>query len=105
MSKISFTYKKDDGSSSKRVVIQPKFLKESSNYLSDFSKDSVRYVQGYELENLNEAEAKEYEEAINDYFDLVMPKMDDYLREQGFDPAKVKQKAFKKDGISDFKVL
>jgi hypothetical protein len=105
MSKISFTYKKDDGSTSMRTIIQPKFLKESSNYFNDFFKESVKYVQGYELDGLNESESKQYEEAINDYFDLVMPKMEDYLREQGFDPAKVKQKAFKKEGISDFKVL
>ena len=107
MSKISFTYAKDDGTSSKRVILQPKFLKESSNYLKDFDKENVQYVQGYEIEKtgLTESEVKKYEEAINDYFDLVMPKMEDYFREQGIDPDKVKQKAFKKKGISDFKVL
>jgi len=107
MSKISFTYKKDDGTTSKRVIIQPKFLKESSNYLKDFDKESVKYVQGYEIEGegLSESEVKRYEEAVNDFYDLVMPKMNDYLAEQGIDPKKVKQKAFKKEGVSDVQVL
>lgn len=107
MSKISFTYKKEDGTTSKRVVLQPKFIKESSNYLKDFHKDSVQYVQGYEIDKtgLSEGDVKKYEEVVNDYFDLVMPKMEDYLREQGIDPNKVKQKAFKKNGISDFQVI
>ena len=105
MSKISFTYKKEDGTVSKRVLVQPKFLKESSNYFNDFSKENVKYVQGHEIKGLNESDIKQYEEAINDFYDLVMPKMEDYLREQGFDPTKVQYKTFKKDGISEFKVL
>lgn len=107
MDKISFTYKKDDGSVSKRILVQPKFLKESHNYINDFTKENVKYVQGYEVDKagLNELEAKKYEEIINDYFELAIPTLNDFISEQGLDPKRVMTKTFKKDGISDLNVL
>jgi hypothetical protein len=107
MSKIAFTYKKEDGSVSERVLLHPKFIKESHNYFNDFEKENVKYVQGYEVDKngLNEGELKKYEEIISDYFELALPTLDEFLSEQGLDPKRIKTKSFKKEGISDFKVL
>jgi hypothetical protein len=107
MSKVSFTYKKEDGSVSERLILHPKFLKESYNNMNDFSKESVKYIQGYEVDKngLSESEIRKYEEIIGDYFELVLPTLDEFIGEQGLDPKRIKSKAFKKEGISDFKTL
>jgi hypothetical protein len=99
--KIIFDYSKKEGETSVRTILSPKFLKESSNYFKDFEKEQVKYVSGYEIqkEGLTNDEIKEYEECVLDYFNLVIPTMDEYLKDLGLDSSKVKQKTFKKDGI------
>ena len=67
----------------------------------------MKYVQGYEVNGsgLSESEAKKYEEIINDYFELALPTLDEFIGEQGLDPKRVTTKTFKKEGISDLTVL
>jgi hypothetical protein len=105
--KIIFDYSKKEGETSVRTILSPKFLKESSNYFKDFEKEQVKYVSGYEIqkEGLTNDEIKEYEECVLDYFNLVIPTMDEYLNDLGLDSSKVKQKTFKKDGISNPSII
>jgi len=107
MKKAIFEYKKDDGSIKSRELIYPKFIKESYNSYDDFNKENVQYVQGYEIEkyNLTEEQIKMYEEALSDYFNLAIPKLDHFLSENGLDATKVKMKNFKKTNISNFNII
>jgi hypothetical protein len=107
MSKIFFKYIKEDGSVSDRELLQPKFLKESYNVYDDFNKPNVNYVQGYEVdkENMSFEEIKEYEDAINDYYELVAKSLNEYLVENDLDPNKLKYKTFKKSNIKDLELL
>ena len=50
LKKAQFKYKKDDGSHSERELLNPSFLKESSNSLKSFEQPSVKYVSGLELQ-------------------------------------------------------
>lgn len=103
MKKAQFTYTKEDGSTSKREILNPKFLKESYNYFSDFDKESVKYVQGYELDKtgLTEEQIKKYEEILSDYFELAIPTINEFFSENGLDPKKIQQKTFKKENITN----
>lgn len=103
MNKATFTYTKSDGTSKNRLVLEPKFIKESYNSYKEFDKDQVKYLQGYEIEvdGLNQGEIDEYKEAVKDYFDLVVPTLEEFLRENDLDPNKVKYKTFKKENISE----
>ena len=105
--KISFKYTKKDGEESARTIIAPKFLKESFNSFKELEKENVNYVSGYEInrEDLSEEDAKEYEECICDYFEIAIPTMEEYLKDLGLDPKKVKLKSFKKSGISNTNII
>ena len=107
MEKAKFIYKKDDGSVSNREILRPVFLKESSNSIKNYDKDDVKYVRGFELnkEGLNESEVEKYEELLEDYYDLAVPTIQEYFKEQGLDPSKLSEKSFKKQNISNFQVL
>jgi hypothetical protein len=100
--KITFKYTKKDGEESTRSILAPKFLKESYNSFKELDKEQVKYVSGFEVQKdgLTEEEIKEYEESVVDYFTLALPTMEEYLKDLGLDPEKVKRKHFKKDGIS-----
>lgn len=102
MRKIKFTYTKEDKSTSEREVVAPKFLKEHFNYLNSFDKESVKYVQGYELDKngLTNEEISDYEDMIEDYVEMEKMTIEGFFVKHGFDPKKVKQKIFKKENIS-----
>jgi hypothetical protein len=104
--KITFKYKKKDGEETERNIIAPKFLKESFNSFKELEKEQVNYVSGYEIqtEGMDEDEIKEYEEVICDYFTLALPTMEEYLKDLGLNPEKVKQKSFKKEGVTNYKL-
>lgn len=105
--KITFKYTKKDGEESVRNIIAPKFLKESYNSFNELEKEQVKYVSGFEVEKegLTEEEVKEYEESIVDYFTLALPTMEEYLKDLGLNPDKVKRKSFKKDCISRVNII
>jgi hypothetical protein len=107
MEKAKFIYKKDDGSVTDREILRPIFLKESSNSIKNFDKDDVKYVRGFELnrEGLSESDVKKYEEILEDYYDLGIPTIFEYFKEQGLDATKLSEKSFKKQNISNFQVL
>ena len=107
MEKAKFIYKKEDGSTSNREIIRPIFLKESSNSIKNFDKEDVKYVRGFELnkEGLNESDAEKYEDILEDYYDLAVPSIQEYFKEQGLDASRLQEKSFKKQNISDFQVL
>ncbi len=107
MEKAKFIYKKDDGTTSNREILRPVFLKESSNSIKNYDKDDVKYVRGFELnrEGLSESEIEKYEEMLEDYYDLAVPTIQEFFKEQGLDASKLMEKSFKKQNISEFKVL
>ena len=107
MEKAKFTYKKDDGTSSNREVLRPVFLKESSNSIKNFDKQDVKYVRGFELnkDGLNESDISKYEEVLEDYYELAIPTIQEYFKEQGLDASRLMEKSFKKQNITDFKIL
>lgn len=107
MEKAIFTYKKDDGTTSNRELLKPIFLKESTNSLKNFDKEDVKYVRGFELNKtgLSDSDIEKYEEILEDYYDLAIPTIQDYFKEQGLDASKLMEKSFKKQNISEFKVL
>ena len=107
MQKSKFTYKKDDGSVSERELIKTEFLKESANYLKTFDKDSVNYVSGFELkkDGLSEEQIRQYEEVLEDFYDLANKTMAEFFQEQGLDAGRLMKKSFIKANISDFKVI
>jgi len=105
--KANFKYTKKGGEESERTILIPKFLKESYNSFKEFEKEQVKYISGYEIskEGLTEDEIKEYEECLIDYFTMVVPTVEEYFEDLGLDPEKVKQKTFKKDGVSNLNVI
>jgi hypothetical protein len=107
MEKAKFIYKKDDGSTTNRELLRPVFLKESTNSIKNFDKEDVRYVRGFELnkDGLNESDVSKYEEVLEDYYELAIPTIQEYFKEQGLDFSRLSEKSFKKQNISDFKVL
>ena len=107
MEKAKFIYKKDDGTTSNREILRPVFLKESTNSIKNFDKVDVKYVRGFELnkEGLNQSDIEKYEEILEDYYDLAIPTIQEYFKEQGLDASKLMEKSFKKQNISEFKVL
>ncbi len=107
MEKAKFIYKKDDGSTTNRELLRPVFLKESTNSIKNFDKEDVRYVRGFELnkDGLNESDVSKYEEVLEDYYELAIPTIQEYFKEQGLDSSRLSEKSFKKQNISDFKVL
>ena len=107
MKRVIFKYIKDDGSASERELLKPVYLKESSNALKQFDKEDVKYIRGYELnkEGLTEEEIEKYEETLAAYNALVPPTIKDYFTAAGLDPAKLSEKAFKKQNISEFKEI
>lgn len=107
MKKAKFNYKKEDGTITERLVINPSFLKESSNSLKDFNKNEVKYLSGYEFnrENLTEQQIQNYERIIEEYFSEVNMTLHEYIELKGLDPKKITQKSFKKEGIQNFNLL
>ncbi len=107
MNKAIFKYKKDDGTTSERIVLYPQMLKESSNYLKDFNNPGVNYLHGYEIDQKTTtlAELSKYEKLIEEYFQIQMPTLEAFLTSNGMDPKKVQKKTFKKGGIEDPKFL
>lgn len=107
MEKAKFIYKKDDGSTTDREILKPVFLKESSNSIKNYDKDDVKYVRGFELnkEGLNESDIKKYEEVLEDYYDLAIPTIQEFFKEQGLDASKILEKSFKKQNIQNFQIL
>jgi hypothetical protein len=107
MEKAKFIYKKEDGSVSDRELLRPVFLKESSNSIKNFDKEDVKYVRGFELkkEGLNNSEIEKYEEILEDYYDLGIPTIQEFFKEQGLDSTRLSEKSFKKQNISNFQVL
>ena len=107
MEKAKFTYTKEDGTTSNREILRPVFLKESSNSIKNYDKEDVKYVRGFELnkEGLSESDVEKYEEILEDYYDLAVPTIKEFFSEQGLDASKLMEKSFKKQGISEFKVL
>ena len=105
--KVSFSYTKDDGSISNREILEPKFLKESFNLYNDFEKENVKYIQGFEIkkEGLTEEENKKYEEVLRDYFDLTIPTMEEFFKENLLDYGRIQQKSFKKEKITNFNII
>lgn len=107
MEKAKFVYKKDDGSTTDREILRPVFLKESSNSIKNYDKDDVKYVRGFELnkEGLNESDIEKYEEVLEDYYELAIPTIQEFFKEQGLDASKLLEKSFKKQNISNFQIL
>ncbi len=107
MNKAVFKYKKDDGTITERVIIRPQMLKESTNFLKDFSNPNVNYIHGWEVDRsgLPGTEIAKYEKLIEDYYTIAFPTLQVFLQSNGLDPKKVLQKTFKKEGIQDLKIL
>ena len=107
MEKAKFTYKKEDGSLTKREILKPIFLKESSNTIKNFEKEDVKYIRGFEFskEGLDDSEIKKYEEVLVDYYDLAIPTLTEYFKENGLDSSRLQEKSFKKKNIIDFKII
>lgn len=107
MEKAKFVYKKDDGSTTDREILRPIFLKESSNSIKNFDKEEVKYVRGFELnkEGLSESDIEKYKEILEDYYELAIPTIQEYFKEQGLDSSKLMEKSFKKQNISNFQIL
>ena len=103
MKKAIFDYKKSDGSKSQRVVFKPSLLKESSNSLKDFENPNVKYLHGFELDksSLDSKTISQYEKAIEEYFEMKFPTLQEFLEKNGLDPKKIEQKSFKKENIEN----
>lgn len=103
MKRARFNYKKEDGSTSERMIINPSFLKESTNSLKDFHKPDVKYVSGIEIssEGLTESQKLEYQKAVTEYYSEINRTLYQFLEEKGLNPKAVTQKSFKKEGISE----
>lgn len=103
MKKAKFTYKKEDGTITQRTIVNPSFLKESTNSLKDFSKTDVKYLSGIEIvsEGLTESQIREYEKAVMEYYMETSKTISQYLQERGLNPKMVAHKSFKKGGVSD----
>lgn len=102
MKKAQFVYKKKDGTSKERELLHPKFLKESFNSFKTLDHESVKYVQGYELDStdLTEEQIKQYEEAIQAY--LEQKTLEETLSDFGLEPKRVSLKTFSKEGVEEF---
>lgn len=108
MNKAIFKYKKDSNSViTERVILRPQMMKESSNFLNDFSNPNVKYMHGFEIDRtgLPGTEIAKYEKLVEEYFSIEFPKLEDFLKTNGLDPSKLKHKTFKKEGIQDLKIL
>lgn len=107
MNKAIFKYKKEDGTITDRVILRPSMLKESSNFLKDFSNPNVNYIHGYEIDRIGMpgVDIAKYEKLIEEYYTIAFPTLEEFIKSNGLDPAKVKQKSFKKDGINDLKII
>ena len=107
MKKAKFQYKKEDGSTTEREIINPLFLKESYNNLKDFEKNEVKYVSGLEIikENLTPEQIKSYENSIKEYYADVFMTLDEYLESKGLNPKNISLKSFKKEGVKNLKVI
>lgn len=107
MKKAKFNYKKEDGTVSERTVINPTFLKESTNSLKDFTKTEVKYLNGFEIvgENMTTEQIKAYENIIEEYYSDIFMTLQEYVESKGLDPKKIIQKSFKKDGIQNLNVI
>lgn len=99
--KALFKYKKEDGSLSERELLNPSFLKESSNSLKSFEQPSVKYVSGFELqkEGLTKEVIELYKTSIAEYYSNIQITLEEHLESIGLDPKKVIFKSFKKEGI------
>lgn len=106
MKKATFVYKKEDGTTSERKIINPSFLKESYNTFKDFEKQEVRYITGLEISSSVDSEElkKQYEQTIKEYYSDVFMTLSEYLESKGLNPKNVIHKTFKKDGIKDLKL-
>lgn len=107
MNKAIFKYKKDGGTITDRVVLRPQMMKESTNYLNDFNNPNVKYLHGLEIEKsgMTSVEIEKYERLIEEYYQIQMPTLENFLIINGLDPKKVQQKSFVKDKISDLQIL
>ncbi len=107
MSKIIFKYKKSDGTVSDREILRPSFLKEEHNSIKDYNKPEVRYIFGYEVQKtgLQKDEVEKYEKLIEEYFTIHQLSLDEFLLQNNMNPDKVKPKSFKKEGVSDPKLM
>lgn len=108
MNKAIFKYKKDaNGAITERVILRPQMMKESSNFLNDFSNPDVKYIHGFEIDKtgLPEWEILKYEKLIEEFYSIESPKLEDFLKSKGLDPSKLKHKTFKKEGIQDLQLL
>ena len=107
MEKAKFIYKKEDGSTTDREILRPVFLKESSNAIKNYDKDDVKYVRGFELNKagLSESDIEKYAEMLEDYYELAIPTIQEFFKEQGLDASKLLEKSFKKQNISNFQIL
>lgn len=103
MKKVKFQYKKEDGSKSERLILNPSFLKESYNSFKDFDKPEVKYLAGIEIKNegLTPDQIKLYENSIKEYFSDIYMSLGEYLESKGLNPNNVSQKTFKKEGIQN----
>ena len=107
MNKATFKYKKEDGTITDRVILRPSMLKESSNFLKDFNNPSVNYIHGFEVDRtgLPGTDIAQYEKLIEDYYTIEFPTLEEFIKNNGLDPKRIRQKSFKKDGIQDLKIL
>ena len=99
MGKLTFIYKKEDGTEKIREIFNPTFVKEPVNKFPLMENGNVNYILGYELDNsLNEEQKTVYKDLIEEYFE-DFPTLDEFLRKMGADPKKVNFKTFKKRNI------
>jgi len=104
---VGSSHTKEDGSTTERTLLNPFFLKEATNSLTDLDNNSVNYVKGHELnkEGLNESDISEYEEAVQEYYELEKKSLSEFLLHVGLDPKRILEKCFKKQGVKEFKIL
>lgn len=107
MEKAKFSYTKEDGSTSERIILKPSFLKEATNSLKNLDNENVKYIKGYEIDKsgLNESDIREYEEAIQEYYEINKKSLVEFISHVGLDPKKIQEKCFKKQGVKDFEIL
>ncbi len=107
MKKVTFKYKKEDGSITNRELLNPSFLKESYNSYKEFEKNEVKYLTGLEIikEGMSEEQFQAYKNSIKEYYSEIYITLDDYLTSKGLNSKNVALKTFKKEGVKDLNLL
>ena len=102
MNTAKFTYNKKDGTESSRLILGAKIVKDLKNDIPFLDHQDAKYLTGWEIDTqgMSEDVISNYTETVKDFF-YEINRLENYLRESGLDPSKVKYKTFSKDSIKN----